>query len=486
MNYLNSLLLSLCASYGIGCSDGGDSVTSTPPVPPPPVTGPPDPPPHPEYGTLLNSGCSKDYPGVKWFQYADGDGGTYSEKDQQSEECGWEPPVAGTLLNSGCSEDYPGVKWFQYADGEGGTYDEQDRYSTECGYSTTLTLSLDEEVGDRFYPVVVNVEYIDTLGEDQVWGMEDASTTIGYAERVNYNTVHIYGDGRLGDGIFTLGREEIQFRMEPEPTCDVQDRIDCQGYTQRTNESMIYYGEDDDFIVTWELAVLIYTRGDTVEIIDDAFESQWRNWESRVEKYNEVYERSGVHIRYELVELKQATFGTLGDLQYLRRQLDVDIVLGHGTSYSGTCGVAKVTKVFREGKPPVSLSRCDTYTDLHELGHSVGLAHGPENQYNEAVGYIFPEFGHGWNDICGDKDDLMSYGYQKNFHSNGKLNCSEITPGGAEAIAGGRQWTDTAYSLNRVRYEVALIHDENKYEEEYEALRYIIVEAERKQIEVID
>lgn len=435
MDFFSSLLFSLCVAYGIGCN--------VEPVAPPVVVPPPPVEEDPEYGTLLRDGCSKEYPGIKWFLYADGEGGTYTEKD---------------------------------------------RYSTECGYSKTLTLSLEQEVGDRFTPVMVDVNYVNNRGEDEAWGMADASTSLGYAERVDRDTVFIWGDGLVGGGVFTLGREEIQFRMKPEPTCDVSKGIDCQGYRQRTNESMIYYGEDDGFVVTWELAVLIYTRGDNVEIISDATESQWQKWGKRVEQYNLVYEQSGVHIRYKLVELKLATFSSLPDLQKLRRHLDVDILLGHGTSYSGTCGVARVTTFFREGYPPASLSKCDIYTDLHELGHSVGLAHGPENQAYEAVGYIFPEFGHGWNDICGAYDDLMSYGYEDKFHSNETLYCSDIFSRDTGQVAGSRQWSDTAYSLNRVRYEVALIHDENKYEEqgEDEVLQYIIVGSERIGIEVID
>ena len=395
-------------------------------------------------------------------------------------------PASGTLLKSGCSKGYPGVKWFQYADGEGGTYSEQDRFSTECGYNITLTLSLEEGVGDRFYPVVVNVENIDTRGDSQEWSMEDSSTTIGLAKLVSRDKVLIYGDGRVGDGIFTLESEEIQFRIVSEPRCEVSFRLDCQGYKQATNDAMIYYGEEDDLVVTWELAVLIYVSGDEVEITGDASDEAWERWESLVVLYNEAYERDGVHVRYELVELKAAHYNSIQDLRYLGGQLDVDIVLGKGISYPSTCGVAMVTRNFRERQPPVSMSRCDIYTDLHEMGHSVGLAHGPENQYNEASGYIFPDFGHGWNDICGTYDDLMSYGSQGVFHSNEKLYCSDIFPQDTGEIAGSRQWSDTAYSLNRVRYEVALIHQENKYEEEGQALREVLVESQRTGIEVID
>jgi hypothetical protein len=434
LNYFNTLLVSLCSLVGVGCVVEGEIVT---PPPPPPVSA---------------------------------------------------VPVYGTFIRGGCSRDYKGIEWFLYADGEGGTYTEKDPSSVDCGYSTTLTLSLEENPGDRFYPVVIDVDYVDVRGNDQSWGMIHSDTTIGNAVRVDTDTIHIYGDARTGDGIFTLGAEEIQFRMDPEPTCEISYGLDCNGYRQRT-EPMIYYGEDDDLIVVWELAVLIYTRGDTIEIIGDATDSQWEKWETRIGRYNKVYERSGVHIRYELTELKQATFGSLADLQNLRRQLDADIVLGHGTSYAGTCGVARVTVYFREGNPPVSLSKCDDYTDLHELGHSVGLAHGPENQSNEASGYIFPEFGHGWNDICGFKDDIMSYGYEGIFHTNERLYCSDIFTQYTGQAAGSRQVSDTAYHLNRVRYTVSLIHDENEYiEEENEetALDFIKVEAKYIEIEVID
>jgi len=133
------------------------------------------------------------------------------------------------------------------------------------------------------------------------------------------------------------------------------------------------------------------------------------------------------------------------------------------------------------------MSRCIHYTDLHELGHSVGLAHGPENQDYKARGYIFPDFGHGWNDICGTKDDLMSYGYEGWFHSNSKLYCDEIFDVWyTDVLAGGIEWSDTAHALNRVRYNVSLIHDENKYVDPDARLRPVMSRARRIGIEVID
>jgi len=448
---------------------------------------------YPEQGTVLETFCS-DTTYVEVI--ADGQGGEEEVFEENSEQCGYvpPPPAAGTLLREGCSREYPGVKWFQYADGEGGTYSEKDRKSFECGYSRTLTLTLEKESGDMFFPVVVKVEYINNRGEHEPWGMVHADTTKGYAQRVDRDTVHIYSDGRLGDGIFTLGREEIQYRIEEEPRCSVFNDIDCQGYRQITDESMIYYGEEDDHIVTWELGIMIYDRRETEEKHFDGqiraelseLDPEWEEWEEKVAEYNEVYAKSGVHVRYELKRLFKAHYHNLEQLRGLSYGLEVDILLGHGISYVDTCGVAKVTRYSRENRPPVSMSKCDIFTDLHELGHSVGLAHGPENQSNQQNGYIFPQFGHGWNDICNNKDDLMSYGYDGIFHTNETLYCQDIFDQTATARAGGRQWTDTAYHLNRVRYEVALINDDNKYDDGGEVLQKVYVESQRKEIEVID
>jgi len=327
---------------------------------------------------------------------------------------------------------------------------------------------------------------------------------LGKAVRVGRDTVHIFGDGRTGDGIFTLGKTEIQFRIEEEPICEFVDepkwyssstRIDCEGYTQKGGQQLIYYGEDDDRIVTWELGILVYASHKNYgidvpkEILEEYDEDhpQWIKWEKRVEKYNEVYELSGVHIKYKLTKLYLAHWHSLYDIGTMTTGKPLDVVLGYGLSYPKTCGVAKVKTYFSEGKPPYSMSRCSIYTDLHEIGHSVGLAHGPENQSNQASGYIFPDFGHGWNDICNTKDDLMSYGREGTFHSNSNLYCDEIFSVWYEGVlAGGIEWSDTAHALNRVRYNVSLIHDENKYVDPDARLRPVMSRARRIEIEVID
>ena len=405
------------------------------------------------------------------------------------------PSLADTLIKSGCSNDYPGVEWFIYEDSDGNRYTTKDPRSWKCGFDRFLNLNVEKESGDRFDPAVINVNYKDMLGRNEPWGMVHHSTTIGKAVRVGRDTVHVFGDGRTGDGIFILGREEIQFRIEAEPVCEVDSLIDCEGYRQNSSQDLIYYGQDDDRIVTWELGVLVYathtTHGDDIPVgimgeLDETHR-EWNKWQQRVEQYNKVYEKSGVHIRYKLSKLWLAQYHSLYEVGTMTTGKPVDVVLAYGTSYVNTCGVAKVKKHFSEGKPPYSMSRCTIYTDLHEIGHSVGLAHGPENQAWQQTGYLFSDFGHGWNDICDGKDDLMSYGSEGVFHSNSKLYCDEIFEDWYPAIvAGGREWSDTAHALNRIRYDVALIHKENDYKDPDHSLRPIQSKARRIGIEVID
>ena len=118
--------------------------------------------------------------------------------------------------------------------------------------------------------------------------------------------------------------------------------------------------------------------------------------------------------------------------------------------------------------------------DLHEIGHAVGLAHGPQNQYNPDTGYVFPDFGHGWNDLCASEyDDIMSYGQETRFFGSSKVTCTDAVALGREISdnwSGDRGFSETAYAINRVRYDVSLIHPELDYVEEG-ALQFIRVSA---------
>lgn len=453
-------------------------------------SGPPidhvDPVVHPEQGTVLSTSCD----GTTLVEeIADGNGGSTTLLYMESTQCGYTPPVpeAGTLLREGCSKDYPGVKWFQYADGEGGTYSEKDNKSVECGWEPpTLVLELEKAEGDRFKPAIVNVNYTDFLGREEPWGMVHASTTLGHIER-DGNNILVYGTGQTGEGILTLGREQILFNIVEEPRCARDGLIDCQGYYQSGPPAgYIYYGEDDDQIVEWEIAYFIYDSEDPEESgghrshITELFEkgsTEWNKVQKTVDKYNQAYERSGIHIRYVLKE------GNVGRMHYhgsgglksiVRDETNADVGIGIGSVCPDTCGCAHVNKYFQENTniAPVGLSRCGAMTDLHEIGHSVGLAHGPENSGYPNSGYIWSEFGHGWASLCGRSfPDIMSYDSGEKGHHNSRLTCGEmygdIVRGDVDKWspkddpAGYRDYADAAYHLNRIRYDVSLINCED-------------------------
>lgn len=447
--------------------------------------------PPPEAGTVLDSYCLG-Y--TYWEEIADGEGSYYSTSQEYSQQCGYTaPPPAGTLLKSGCSADYPGVKWFQYADGEGGTYAEKDPKSRECGWEPpTLKLSINSgdedredrqimpDTGDRFTPVVVDVDYKNFLGEPEGWGMEDASSTIGWLQRRG-SQIYIWGDGRTGDGTLTLGRTEIQFYMEDEPRCDHEQvnnygsSVDCMGYrVSRNAKPFRYYGEEDDFVVPWEYTVVEYishrNEPDITSGIYEEYErdsNTFKKWQRKVDSMNELLEKSGVYIHIVLKKVARAHYHGLGDLERTFRGEETDVVIGWGISNEGTCGIAYPNKIFRQGEPVVGMSKCGWKTDLHELGHAVGLAHGPENQAYAQSGYIWPDFGHGWNDYCGQYDDIMSYGYNDEGFGNSRQICEDQYPNNSRVNghdpAGHRDYHDSAYHLNRVRYDVSQIHPEYDY-----------------------
>ena len=341
-------------------------------------------------------------------------------------------------------------------------------------------------VADRFVPSVVTV---DTNSTPDYWSY---TLSRGSLEKQGH-TLYVYGDGAAGEARLSVtlsdATEELLVPFKEEPRCGTEGDLDCLGNAVRGSGGFIYYGEDDDLVVTWELGVLVYASHDKygintpIELMRE-YPEQWDKWENRVQQYNEVYEVSGVHVRYELKEVWLAHYHDLRDVERLGNQLPVDVVLAYGTSYRNTCGVAYPNTKFNLGNPPSSMSRCDIYTDLHEIGHSVGLAHGPENQSNAKSGYIFPEFGHGWNDICGSYDDIMSYGYYGYYHTNSELLCNEVFSNAGATPAGYRDTTDTAYAINRVRYDVSLVNDE--YAREDEVLRPVRVQARRLREAVID
>ena len=104
---------------------------------------------------------------------------------------------------------------------------------------------------------------------------------------------------------------------------------------------------------------------------------------------------------------------------------------------------------------------------LHEIGHTVGLSHGPDNPINASAGITFPNFGHGKYSVCPGLDSIMSYG-NKQIVSSESRTCAEASGNGigADQIAGLRApyGYDEAYAINRIRYNVALINNNNAWD----------------------
>lgn len=421
----------------------------------------------PAEGTVVDTSC-EEYTLIE--QIADGEYGTTERRTDRSPECGWNPPTAGTVSETRCEDPYTLVTVFH--DGEYGFYEEEEEKSEECGYvPPTVTLSKAE--GDRFKPAVFDID----LGVNDSYEYESTDRTIGTVSAED-NQIIIHGDGATGTGYISIEGEEYSYEIVPEPRCESVNYTDCQGYNYSGRSAgYIYYGDDDDQIVEWEIAYWMYDN--RFENVGDYFtyekgSLEWMKVQNIIDEYNETYAASGIHVRFVLAEgnVGKAKFGTpsgYNNLPEIVRDIgNADIYIGTGNTCPSTCGCAYVSRYFLEnsGGAIGGFSVCGVMTDLHELGHSIGLAHGPDNSSNEASGYIWNDFGHGHSTpFCAWTADIMSY-ESAIRHNNSMVTCEDqlgMTQNYLEnpdAPAGSREYADSAYHINRIRYDVSLIHCE--------------------------
>jgi hypothetical protein len=319
-----------------------------------------------------------------------------------------------------------------------------------------LSVTIDNEFGDRFKPVSVRVEYtIDGVGADYEIGVP-----YGDVEE-SHDGFLIYGDGqRHEDLVFTVNGDEYLYQLRPEPRCGRVDmHNDCTGYTFRgKTKGYIYYGEDDQDIVYWGLAYTAYDNTlQPYEWVEEVDGPVVEEAERIIRQANKIYEDSGVFIRFFLEKAIRGRYMNNNGHTDMARDAapTADLAIGRGITCPNAGGCAHVYVNFGEGTgltPAGTMQRQDVYVALHEIGHMVGLAHGLDNYSNPAAGYIWPQFGHGYSTpICSNTADLMSYNPNGVIHNNSLMYCEDGEP------AGSREYADSAYHLNRVRYDVSLI-----------------------------
>ena len=448
-----------------------------------------------------------------YIRIADGEGGTWRGiRELNSPQCEYDPdvppcPEAGTDLNryycgNPDSANFwergdPRTLYARIANGQCGSWRatiEED--AQECGPKVELV----KAEGDRFSPVTFTID-----SPDGYYTYEATDSTIGNITETP-DSLTITGDGRLGTGVVIIEDEEYSYQMVEEPRCAHEQepyttqRTDCLGYNvggsgQKGHEAgFIYYGEDDQHIVTWEWAYLWATNDPEYTLLDPSHFS-YQKAERQIAEMNAVLEKSGVYARIKLVGVATGIASLSIDM---RKLYDIgmprfDALAQEGTSYPNTCGVAYGTGYINKS-PRTWLSVCGWYTALHEFGHNVGLHHGPYNGNNEGTGWVFYDFGHGSYTNCLNHDDLMSYSSYGDYFANSKILCSEMfdspknqpdLPSGIREGSWVEDIGDTAYALNRIRYDIALIHDEYEVVQ-YEGLDYITVESKKLGTLIID
>ena len=435
------------------------------------------------------------------------------------------PPVEGTLLSSECGER--GVELFTYADGNDGTYTEQDRESVECGYEAPYLTVEVGEAGDAFDPTVISVstsQYDEPVDLSLDWEWESTESTLGNITRTENGLEILSFEGITGDGEVIIGGEAYQYSLREEPLCEntpserqYGGKTDCMGNQVTSNSwEYIWFGDDDTRVVTVSVVWFKYTS-QPIEAVDGSFilsggtiggtiyaapvtGSKLDFIEGEIEKMNAKLAKSNIYIEFELVGTYYVNWTTVGGGRSIQNWMAegkipyADVVPQVGYSRPGTCGVAYASTRFGRGSNPRTFqTRCGYDTWLHELGHNVGMAHGPLNSGYPALGYIFPAFGHGTMDYCGrTRASIMSYGYGPKYFTNSTQTCLEqgAHPSrvNEDDMAGSKTVSDEAYHMNRIRYNLSLITErdgEFSNPEEMPLLQYDVEEEEQGEL-IID
>lgn len=409
--------------------------------------------------------------------------------DDNSSPAGPTYPVEGTLLSTEC-EGYTLIE--EIADGSGGSYTEETEQSEDCGWEDpVLSVEITKEEGDRWEHVSFDVSYTQN-GEVLEYEYEVSAGTV-----IKTDTgFDIVSNGDYNTHFAVIQGEEFQYSFVPEPTCYV-DRsessygsgTDCEGLWQGSGtDDYVYYGPDDTRMVTWDI---IYVRYDPTQVWDDLYppkegvapvpygpeDYKYTSSHAEVDYMNEKLKRSGVYVHLNLIAVYgTSTFQSVDYRRWITAGLmpRSDFILDYNSLGGSNCGFAGMSGKFRSYSENGWMyylrpsSRCGGDTALHEIGHTVGLGHGIYNSSQAGCGVTWPVFACGEGSKCGIGSDIMFYGGNNKIFGSPNHLCKDAFPNHSsfdddyETVTGTLDFSATGYAINRVRYDVSLIHDEFK------------------------
>ena len=185
----------------------------------------------------------------------------------------------------------------------------------------------------------------------------------------------------------TVNGEEFLYQLYPEPRCGkIDPYTDCEGYEYRgASDGYIYYGEDDDQVVEWRRLHPLRQGPGALRVCAH------RRRRRRVVGGHEDGRRRTGPTRPLVSILGSFWASAVGFGRYMNNSAHPDVsgdrysrhIPGRGITCPDTGGCARVNKNFRANTGFTlggTIALADPYIGLHEIGHMVGLSHGPDNR----------------------------------------------------------------------------------------------------------